>query len=75
MRDWTFRNSFTKPVAGKYPIIQKAISDLGEFNPDFVEMTGSGSVVFGIFSSENDAKKAYTQLCHNWKESYLLKTT
>ena len=75
VKDWTFGNSFTKPVAGKYPIIQKAIDDLSNFNPEFVEMTGSGSVVFGIFSSENDAKKAYTQLCHNWKESYLLKTT
>ena len=75
VKDWTFGNSFTKPVAGKYPIIQKPIDDLSNFNPEFVEMTGSGSVVFGIFSSENDAKKAYTQLCHNWKESYLLKTT
>ena len=26
-------------------------------------------------TSENDAKKAYTQLCQIWKESYLLKTT
>ena len=75
VKNWTFENSFTKPIAWKYPIIQKAIQDVKSFNPDFVEMTGSGSVVFGIFSSENDAKKAYTQLCHNWKESYLLKTT
>ena len=75
VKDWTFGNSFTKPVAGKYPIIQRAINDLTSFSPDFVEMTGSGSVVFGIFSSECDAKKAYTQLCQNWKESYFLKTT
>jgi len=72
-KSWTFCNSFTKPVAWKYPVIQKAIQDLKDTFPDFVEMTGSGSVVFGIFSSENDAKKAYTQLCQNWKESYLLK--
>lgn len=75
VKNWTFENSFTKPIAWKYPIIQKAIQDVKSFNPDFVEMTGSGSVVFGIFSSENDAKKAYTQLCQIWKESYLLKTT
>jgi len=75
VKNWTFENSFTKPIAWKYPIIQKAIQDVKVFNPDFVEMTGSGSVVFGIFSSENDAKKAYTQLCQIWKESYLLKTT
>lgn len=75
IKDWTFGNSFTKPVAWKYPKIQQAINDLSAMNPDFVEMTGSGSVVFGIFTSENDAKKAYTQLCQTWKESYLLKTT
>jgi 4-diphosphocytidyl-2-C-methyl-D-erythritol kinase len=75
VKNWAFENSFTKPIAWKYPIIQKAIQDVKSFNPDFVEMTGSGSVVFGIFSSENDAKKAYTQLCQIWKESYLLKTT
>ena len=70
---WTFCNSFTKPIAWKYPEIQRALDDLKAQNPCFMEMTGSGSVVFGIFSSEFDAKKAYTQLCQNWKESYLIK--
>lgn len=69
---WTFCNSFTEPIAWKYPEIKKAIQDMKNQNPDFVEMTGSGSVVFGVFSSVNDAKKAYTQLCQVWKKSYLI---
>ena len=72
LKKWTFCNSFTKPIVWKYPEVQRALDDLKAQNPDFMEMTGSGSVVFGIFSSEGDAKKAYTQLCQNWKESYFI---
>ena len=74
VKNWNFYNSFTKPLAWKFPEIEKALQDIKNCNPDFAEMTGSGSVVFGIFSSESDAKKAYTQLCQNWKKSYLVKT-
>ena len=72
VENWTFCNSFTKPIAWKYPEVQQALQDMENCNPDFAEMTGSGSVVFGIFSSEIDAKKAYTQLCQNWKKSYFI---
>ena len=72
VENWTFCNSFTKPIAWKYPEVQQALQNMENCNPDFAEMTGSGSVVFGIFSSEIDAKKAYTQLCQNWKKSYFI---
>ena len=72
VENWTFCNSFTKPIAWKYPEVQQALQDMENCNPNFAEMTGSGSVVFGIFSSEIDAKKAYTQLCQNWKKSYFI---
>lgn len=69
---WTFGNSFTKPLVRKFPVIGQAIDDLHAQNADFVEMTGSGSVVFGVFASEKDAERAYTQLCQVWKRCFLL---
>lgn len=65
--NWTFRNSFTEPLAERYPPIAKALASVIQHGAMFSEMSGSGSAVYGVFCSEKDAEKAYTQLCLEWK--------
>lgn len=72
VKNWSFNNSFTEPLVQKYPEIENALRDVRLTGADFVQMTGSGSVVFGVFESEEDSKKAYTQLCQTWKGCYIL---
>ncbi|MBP5752070.1 MAG: 4-(cytidine 5'-diphospho)-2-C-methyl-D-erythritol kinase, partial [Treponema sp.] len=69
---WTFYNSFTEPLAWKFPEIRKALSDLQQSDADYVQMTGSGSVVFGLFASAEDARNAYDVLRDSWAECYYL---
>ena len=70
--EWTFYNSFTEPLAWKFPEIRKALSDLQQSDADYVQMTGSGSVVFGLFASAEDARNAYDILKSSWAECYYL---
>ena len=70
--EWTFYNSFTEPLAWKFPEIRKALSDLQQSDADYVQMTGSGSVVFGLFASAEDARNAYDVLKDSWAECYYL---
>lgn len=41
--------------------IEKAMQDMAKYTP-YVSMTGSGSAVFGVFDSENDARYAANKL-------------
>lgn len=72
VKEWTFCNSFTEPLAWKFPAIQSALQDIRSQNAIYANMTGSGSVVFGVFTSQNEAKKAYTQLSQNWKQLFII---
>jgi 4-diphosphocytidyl-2-C-methyl-D-erythritol kinase len=70
--DWTFGNSFTVPLVGAYPCIGDAMQDIASTGADFVQMSGSGSTVFGIFADAADAESAYASLCRKWKKCFLL---
>lgn len=72
VEEWSFSNSFTDPLAWKFPEIQKALSDLRSTGAGYVQMTGSGSVVFGVFASHEDAERACAKLRQEWKECYCL---
>lgn len=65
--EWTFGNSFTEPLAESHPVIAQALKALKACRADFADMTGSGSAVYGVFSSEKEAKNAYTRLCGAWR--------
>ena len=69
---WSFYNSFTEPLAWKYPEIKRALSDMRRCNADYVQMTGSGSVVFGVFASDEDARESHTVLSQVWDKCYYL---
>ena len=72
VKQWSFYNSFTEPLAWKFPEIRRALSDLQQCTAAFVQMTGSGSVVFGVFASDEDAKQAHAKLSDAWEECYFL---
>ena len=55
-------NDLEKVVIPRYPIIQKIKDELINKGARGSLMSGSGSTVFGIFKSEDEAKEAYTQL-------------
>ena len=62
-----FKNSFTSVLEKKYPLISDAILDLKNSGAVFADMTGSGSVVFGVFDDEKSRSDAMEKLCKKWK--------
>lgn len=69
---WKFNNSFTKPLASTYPEIEHALQNLLDTHALYAEMSGSGSVVFGVYGSLEDARNAVTQLRTVWQNVHLV---
>ena len=67
VREWFFSNDFAAPVAGRYPRIQQALDALKASGADFVDMSGSGSTVFGVFGDRRRALQAQDLLSGQWK--------
>ena len=64
--NWTFINTFTPVISAKYEEIGRAIEALRALNCAYAEMSGSGSTVYGIFSSRNEAEAAVEKLAGSW---------
>jgi 4-diphosphocytidyl-2-C-methyl-D-erythritol kinase len=58
VNEWRFANDFTIPICENYRTVAKSLSCLKKCNPDFADMSGSGSTLFGIFSKIENAVKA-----------------
>jgi len=67
VREWSFVNDFAAPVAGRYPKIQQALDALRASGADFVDMSGSGSTVFGVFDERSRALLAKDLLAGQWE--------
>ena len=52
------RNDFETVLFPLYPDLEKIKRELYEAGAGYASLTGSGSVVYGIFENENDARKA-----------------
>ncbi len=59
---WSFVNNFTPVLVSKYPVIAEAISDMKKYGALWADMSGSGSVVFGVFNNENSAEACVREL-------------
>ena len=70
--EWRFVNTFTNPVATKFPVIFDVMKSLKELGADYVQMSGSGSTVFGVFSNLEVGKDACTNLKRFWNKCYCL---
>ena len=64
--NWTFINTFTPVISARYKDIGCAIEALRALNCEYAEMSGSGSTVFGIFSSRQEAESAVKELTGSW---------
>ena len=64
---WSFVNSFTPSLVSRFPEIGFALDDLRRVGASYAEMSGSGSTVYGIFSSEEEAENARSVLASSWK--------
>ncbi|MFC1545614.1 4-(cytidine 5'-diphospho)-2-C-methyl-D-erythritol kinase [Gemmatimonadota bacterium] len=56
------RNDLEEPVVKVYPDITGSLSALRDSGAFFVSMTGSGSAVFGLYDTDDDAEKAVRKL-------------
>ena len=65
-------NDLEAPAREMVPGIGELISALRSENAVFAAMSGSGSAVFGIFDTEEDAHRAYDSLseCERYKDLY-----
>jgi 4-diphosphocytidyl-2-C-methyl-D-erythritol kinase len=66
LSEWNFVNSFTPALVSRYPEIAGALSDIKEAGAGYVEMSGSGSTVYGIFGSRKEAEGARSLLANRW---------
>ena len=64
--NWTFINTFTPVISAKYKDIGRAIEALRALNCEYAEMSGSGSTVFGVFTSRQEAESAVQELTGSW---------
>lgn len=67
VREWFFKNDFTAPVSGRYSQIATALLAVKRTGADFVDMSGSGSTVFGIFQEQARAERAFQELAKHWR--------
>ncbi len=63
---WTFINTFTPVISKKYEEIGRAIEALRALGCVFAEMSGSGSTVYGVFTSRHQAESAIKELSDSW---------
>lgn len=66
VQNWTFKNSFTSVLVQKYPAVGKALQDIKNSGALWAEMSGSGAVVFGVFTNLKDAQTALARLKQSW---------
>lgn len=57
-------NSLQAPAAELLPEISRLIASLYQSGAEFAQMSGSGSAVFGVFSSLNAARAAMQSIAH-----------
>lgn len=51
-------NDFTEPIADRYPAVDAARNVLHQQGADYVSLSGSGSAVYGLFTSPRQAQAA-----------------
>lgn len=74
LKTWRFVNDFQQALERCYPVIRQAALDLYEQGAYFVQMSGSGSAVFGLFEAEGRMFSAFQTLEKkwNWCKSFIL---
>ena len=66
VKKWNFINTFTTVLSEKYKQIEAALSDLDKVGSEYVEMSGSGSTVYGVTTLEQQAINSFNLLADVW---------
>lgn len=70
IKDWKklgLSNDFTNPIIENYPKIKDAFNAMLLAGADFVDISGSGSTIYGIFENQKKVITAKKILESNWK--------
>ena len=65
------KNDFEEPVFERYPEIRAIKEEIKDFEAEFVTMTGSGSVLIGLFRDFQKARMAEMNLQKRVKQVYI----
>lgn len=63
---WAFENTFTPAISGEIPEITQAINEVIKTGAQFTSLSGSGSTVYGIYSTASQAENACLILHKKW---------
>ena len=63
---WRFKNTFTPSLCDVYSDLGTALGTLKKSGADFCDMSGSGSTLFGVFTSKQRAKSNMKLLAATW---------
>ena len=66
VKTWNLINTFTPALSKKIKEIDAALADLKKVGSEYVEMSGSGSTVFGVYTLEQQATDSYNLLAEFW---------
>ena len=64
--EWHFKNTFTPSLCGVYSDLGAALGTLKNSGADFCDMSGSGSTLYGVFTSKQRAKSNMKLLAATW---------
>ncbi len=66
LQKWTFKNSFTPVIMNSLSEVRNALKDMERAECCYSEMSGSGSTVFGMFTSRREADSICKVLAQKW---------
>ena len=66
VEEWAYINTFSYALRDEFLELEKAAKDLQEFGALFVQMSGSGSTMYGVFGNEQQAIYARNLLAETW---------
>lgn len=67
LKEWSFVNYFTPVLKKKLSEVNNALEDLKKCLVPFSEMSGSGSTVFGVFDTLEQAQVCYDRLAQKYR--------
>ena len=63
---WRFINTFTPSLCGVYGELKSALGTLKKLGAEFCDMSGSGSTLYGVFTSKQRAISVMNLLATTW---------
>lgn len=69
---WGFRNDFDAVVCEHHHVLRRMLGDINSVGAQAAQLSGSGSVGLGVFSSESAARYAVQELGARWPEVWML---